>query len=138
MAGDLGAFHSIRREQKYGRNSRIDMLLTDPELGAAYVEVKNVHLMRTPGIAEFPDTATARGVKHLAELTDMVRQGHRSVMLYLVQRADCSRFRICDDLDPAYGAAFRAAAAAGVEAMAIRCQISETEIAAVGTIPITD
>ncbi|WP_421850762.1 DNA/RNA nuclease SfsA [Oricola sp.] len=136
LVSDLAQYATLRREQKYGRNSRIDILLEDPALGSAYVEVKNVHMMRETGLAEFPDTATARGVKHLEELTDMVSQAHRAVMLYIVQRGDCFRLRICEDLDPAYGQAFARATAAGVEAFAIRCQISDTEIVPVSQIPI--
>ena len=86
----LAGYRSLRREVKYGRNSRIDILLEDPRRGACYVEIKNVHMMRKHGLAEFPDCVTERGVKHLAEMTDMVRQGHRAVMVYLVQRADAS------------------------------------------------
>ena len=59
----------------------------------AYVEVKNVHLSRAPGLAEFPDSVTARGARHLDELSAMVAAGHRAVMVYLVQRGDSARFR---------------------------------------------
>ena len=87
----LADFHSLRREVKYGRNSRVDILLEDAAGGRLYVEVKNVHLMRQPGFAEFPDSVTARGAKHLAELADMVEEGHRAAMVFLVQRPDCDR-----------------------------------------------
>lgn len=138
MIASLAGYGGLKREQKYGRNSRIDILLTDPDRGLAYVEVKNVHFMRTPGLAEFPDTVTARGAKHLDELADMVRAGHRAAMIYLVQRGDCHRMRLCCDLDPAYCAAFERAREAGVEAFAIRCQISATEIVPIQAIPLVD
>ena len=77
------AIESLRREVKYGEASRIDILLEDAKKGRCYVEVKNVHLMRAPGLAEFPDCVTARGAKHLRELAAMVAQGHRAVMLFL-------------------------------------------------------
>lgn len=124
----LGGYQSLRREVKYGAASRIDILLEDTKKGRCYVEIKNVHLMRKAGLAEFPDCVTARGVKHLRELTEMVNGGHRAVMLFLIQRGDASRFKIASDLDPAYADAFRQATAAGVESMAYRCHMSPEEI----------
>jgi sugar fermentation stimulation protein A len=135
---DLGDYASLRREQKYGRNSRIDFLLTDAAKPTTYVEVKNVHFTRTPGLAEFPDTVTARGAKHLEELGDMVEQGHRAVMLYVIQRDDCRGFRVCSDLDPSYGLAYVRARQRGVEAFAIKCRISPVEITAAGLIPMDE
>lgn len=132
----LAGYQALRHEVKYGRNSRVDILLEDPVRGSCYVEVKNVHMMRRHGLAEFPDCVTERGVKHLAELTDMVRQGHRAVMVYLVQRADASRFAFAEDLDPTYAAAFAAAHAAGVEAIAVRCRLSPHQISVEKEIPI--
>ena len=111
----LAAYGSVRPEVRYGKNSRVDFLLTEPGLPDAYVEVKNVHLKRRGDLAEFPDSVTARGAKHLAELADMVAAGHRAVMLYLVQRTDCGRLAMAADLDPDYAAAFEMARAAGVE-----------------------
>lgn len=138
MVGDLGSYGELRREQKYGRNSRIDILLSDAQKGLAYVEVKNVHFRRENGLAEFPDTVTARGARHLEELAGMADAGHRAMMVYLVQRGDCDRMRLCRDLDPAYCAAFDRAAAAGVEAIAIRCQITQNEIIPEKTIPVEE
>ena len=114
----LAGYDDIRPEVAYGRESRVDFLCRGPGLPDAYVEVKNVHLRRDGDWAEFPDCVTTRGARHLAELADMVAAGHRAVMLYLVQRTDCARLRLAADLDPAYAAAFDAARAAGVEAVA--------------------
>lgn len=125
----LAGYASLRREVKYGQSSRIDLLLEDKDKGLAYVEIKNVHLLREPGLAEFPDSKTERGVKHLAELSDMVRAGHRAVMLYLIQRSDAGRFRIARDIDPRYAAALTAARAAGVEAYAAVCRVSPEAVA---------
>ena len=119
----LEAYTGVRAEVKYGENSRIDFLLTEPGLPDAYVEVKNVHLRRTGDLAEFPDCVTTRGAKHLGELSAMVAAGHRAVMLYLVQRTDCAAFDLARDLDPAYGAAFDAARDAGVEVLAMGTRI---------------
>lgn len=120
----LAGYQAMKREVKYGKNSRIDILLEDPKKGRCYVEIKNVHLSRKPGTAEFPDSVTERGAKHLRELADMVSEGHRAVMVYLVQRADAKRFSLADDIDPAYAAAFDAASKAGVEAYAYRCELA--------------
>lgn len=135
---DLGDYTTVRREQNYGRNSRIDLLLTDPLRTTTYVEVKNVHFMRQPGLAEFPDTATARGAKHLEELGDMAQAGYRAVMLFVIQRHDCHRFRICGDLDPVYLKAFERALGRGVEVYALKCRVSATEITPAGLIPIDE
>jgi len=121
-------YETLRREVKYGEASRIDLLLEDARKGRCYVEVKNVHLMRAAGRAEFPDGVTTRGAKHLRELSEMVAQGHRAVMLYLIQRADAETFSIADDFDAAYAKAFKLAMAAGVEALAYRCRLSPEEI----------
>jgi len=120
----LAAYGGVRAEVAYGQRSRVDFLLTQPGLPDAYVEVKNVHLRRTGDLAEFPDSVTARGAKHLRDLSAMVAAGHRAVMLYLVQRTDCARLAMAADLDPAYAAAFAQARAAGVEVIAHRCEIT--------------
>lgn len=131
-------YAELRREQRYGLNSRIDLMLTDPDKGTAYVEVKNVHFMRTRGLAEFPDSVTARGAKHLDELVSMVEAGHRGVMFYVVQRGDCDRLRICSELDPAYGRAFERARRLGVEAYALSCRLSPQGIWPDRLIPIDE
>ncbi|MBO0763386.1 MAG: DNA/RNA nuclease SfsA [Hyphomicrobiaceae bacterium] len=134
----LAGYPTLRREVKYGRNSRIDILLECAKCGLCYVEIKNVHLSRRHGLAEFPDSVTARGVKHLAEMTEMVRQGHRAVMVFLIQRNEARRLALARDIDPAYGAAFNAARAAGVEAIALRCRVGLDEIAVHRAVPIAD
>lgn len=120
----LAAYETVRPEVKYGDASRIDFLLQGAGLPDAYVEVKSVTLMREQGLAEFPDSVTARGTKHLHELTKMVEQGHRAVMLYLVQRTDCKEFKLASDIDPAYAAAYKSATEAGVEVICIGTKIT--------------
>ncbi len=119
---ELSGYPVLRREVKYGENSRIDILLEGGEV-PAYVEIKNVHLMRTPGLAEFPDSVTMRGARHLAELTTMVEAGARAVMLYIVQRADCDVLAMAADIDPAYDQALKRALAHGVEVLVYRCTV---------------
>lgn len=123
----LSDYETVRAEVKYGEKSRIDFLLQGggPDI---YVEVKSVTLSRQPGLAEFPDSVTARGAKHLAELSTMVTEGHRAVMLYLVQRTDCAEITLAGDIDPTYLQAFEAAQAAGVEVVALGTHISPQSI----------
>ena len=120
----LAAYSSVRPEVRYGEKSRIDFLLSAPDLPDAYVEVKSVTLSRQQGLAEFPDSVTARGAKHLDELARMAGLGHRAVMLYLVQRTDCTGFTLAADIDPAYAAAYRIARTAGVETLCFDTDIS--------------
>ncbi len=121
---ELAEYPMVRPEVKYGENSRIDFLLTGEGLPDAYVEVKSVTLSRTPALAEFPDSVTKRGTKHLNELANMRAQGHRAIMLYLVQRTDCDRFDLARDIDPTYGAAFDMARQAGVEVLVYDTKIT--------------
>ena len=133
---ELAGYPVIRREVRYGRASRVDLLLEAPGRPPCYVEIKNVHLRRRPGLAEFPDCPTARGARHLEELTAMVAAGHRAVMLYLVQRGDCHSFTIAADLDPVYAGALVRARAAGVEAFCYACSLTPSAIAIDRPLPL--
>ena len=116
-------YDEIRREVKYGAGSRIDFLLTGAGRRDCYLEVKCVTLRRG-AFAEFPDTKTARGAKHLAELAEMARSGARAATLYLAHRADCADMRIAADIDPAYAAAHADAASAGMETLSYAADVS--------------
>ena len=135
---EVAGYSIVRREVKYGKNSRVDFLLEEPGRAACYVEIKNVHLMRQQGLAEFPDSVTARGAKHLAELSDMVASGQRAMMLFLIQIGSATSFDIARDIDPTYGAAFVKARGAGVEALAYRCAITRDEIVLAERVRIVD
>jgi len=135
---ELAGYGSARREVKYGRNSRVDVLLEEPGRPPCYVEIKNVHLMRRQGLAEFPDAVTARGAKHLDELAAMVAAGNRAVMLFLIQIGSAERFALAADIDPTYARAFARARAAGVEAIAWRCAITADGIDCARPVPIEE
>lgn len=133
--GELAGYGTVRPEVKYGEKSRVDFLLSGPGLPDAYVEVKNVHLHREGDLAEFPDCVTARGARHLAELSAMIGEGHRAAMLFLVQRTDCGRFAVAGDLDPAYAAAFARARAAGVEILCYGTRIDREGVTLADRLP---
>jgi sugar fermentation stimulation protein A len=135
---ELGHYTSIRREVKYGENSRIDLLLEAENRPPCYVEVKNVTLYRRPELAEFPDCKTERGEKHLREMVAMVAQGHRAVMIYCIQGGAPEAFTLTPDLDRAYFTSFLAARKAGVEALALTCHVSPDRIEMTGTVPMLE
>ena len=132
---ELNGYSEIYREVAYGKASRIDLLLDHPKKGKCFVEVKNVTLKRKCG-AEFPDSVTTRGTKHLGELTNMIEEGHRAVMLYLVQRNDCGDFRIASDIDPLYNDAFQTAITKGVEAICYSCKLRTNSITIDRPLPV--
>ena len=124
----LSAYDQVRAEVKYGQNSRIDFLLSADGLPDAYVEVKSVTLSRQSGLAEFPDSVTARGAKHLAELAAMAQAGHRAILFYLVQRTDCRQVSVARDIDATYAQAFDTACAAGLDVIAYDTLITPDDI----------
>jgi sugar fermentation stimulation protein A len=133
---ELTGYAVIRREVKYGAASRVDFLLEHPDRPPCYVEVKNVHMMRQAGLAEFPDSVTARGARHLEELAAMVASGARAVTLFVVQIGSSQRLALARDIDPAYGRAFDSARKAGVEAIAYTCRIDHDGIILHRSIPM--
>lgn len=138
LVPELGGYDRVRREVNYGARSRVDLLLESDGRPPCYVEVKNVHLSRKPGLAEFPDCVTARGARHLVELAAMAAAGARAVMVYLVQRGDAEAFALAVDIDPTYAAAYRRARAAGVEAFAYSCRLTLETISLDGTVAIIE
>ena len=102
----LEGYDSLRTEVKYAERSRVDILLEDEKMGRCWVEVKNVHLRRdsreSNGTAEFPDSVTVRGSKHIEDLVDQIKMGDKSILIFLIQRMDCKDFKIARDIDPLY------------------------------------
>ena len=121
---ELSGYASFRREVKYGANSRIDFLLENKAKKKCYVEVKSLTLTRKRAIAEFPDSITSRGAKHLKELSRMVKEGNRAVLLFLVCRNDCKFYDIAADLDPYYHKCFKEAKEVGVEVICYDAEIT--------------
>lgn len=137
---ELAGYTSRRREVRYGRNSRIDLLLEAPSRPTCFVEIKNVTLKKGIGRdvpVSFPDAVTARGTKHLVELGNVVRQGGRAVMLYVVQRVDADRLAFAGEIDRVYADSVCMAQAAGVEMYCYRCSVDTDGIALTDAIPIT-
>lgn len=129
----LPPYDLVRPEVKYGTGSRIDFLLSGAQ--DTYVEVKSITLSRQPGLAEFPDSVTARGAKHLGELALMAEAGHGAVLLFVVQRSDCSAVTLADDLDPAYARAFADAQARGVQVLVLGCALAPSGITLAAPLP---
>jgi sugar fermentation stimulation protein A len=123
---ELQGYSSLKPEQKYGQNSRIDILLEN-ENKKCYVEVKSVSLKIDDSLA-FPDSVTSRGTKHLNELYDMVKDGHRAVMLYVIQRTDDLPFRLACEIDKKYCEAFAKVTKKGVEVLVYQSNISLEKI----------
>jgi sugar fermentation stimulation protein A len=135
---ELRNYPMVRREVRYGENSRVDFLLDDPTRRACYLEVKNVHLMRKPRLAEFPDSITDRGAKHLRELAGVRAGGARAVLLFVIQIPSADGFAVAGDIDPAYAAAFTGALARGVEMLAWRCAINLSGIEIAAPVPMVE
>jgi len=133
----LAGYDKIRAEVKYREKSRVDFLLSAQDRPDCYVEVKSVTLSRETGLAEFPDSVTARGAKHLGDLAAMVAEGQRAVLLFLIQRSDCVKVTLADDIDPTYAVAFAAAMEAGVEVMCFDCTLSPDGISLANPVPFS-
>ncbi len=125
---ELAGYDRVRPEVRYGAASRVDFVLESEGRPPCFLEVKNVHLHRGGGLAEFPDCVAARSLRHLAELTREAEGGARAVMLFVVQRTDCLAFDTAHDLDPKYAAGLRDAAARGIEVLCYGCDIGAESI----------
>jgi sugar fermentation stimulation protein A len=134
---ELSGYATHRREVRYGANSRVDFLLEAPDRARCWLEVKNCHLSRTKGLAEFPDCVAARSAKHLRELEAMVAEGDRAVVLFVVQRMDCEAFSACHELDPVFAGGLDRAADAGVNVLVYACDVNLEQVAIGRRIPWT-
>lgn len=123
---ELADYKRLRTEVAYGEGSRIDILLEDEDSAQArppcHVEVKNVTLLDTAGLGLFPDAVTLRGQKHLRELSAVVDNGGRAVLMFCVQHSGIQRVAPADRIDPEYGRLLREAKSRGVEILAYRAE----------------
>lgn len=135
---ELGSYQQIRMEVPYGKenNSRVDFLLTgDGSDRPIYLEVKNTTWAQGR-VALFPDTVTTRGQKHLRELTALLPQA-RAVMLYFINRGDCSQFAPGDSTDRVYGQLLRDAIAKGLEVLPCWFEVTPVGICYLGLAELT-
>ncbi|ABZ75330.1 sugar fermentation stimulation protein [Shewanella halifaxensis HAW-EB4] len=133
---ELQGYGSLRREVKYGsENSRIDILLEDADKANCYIEVKSCTLLEQ-GLGYFPDAVTTRGQKHLRELMEMVEQGQRAVLLFVVQHSGINCVQAAAHIDPSYAALLSEAHAKGVEIIAYKADSSPIEARLVKSCPV--
>jgi sugar fermentation stimulation protein A len=124
---ELSGYSDLKNEVKYGKNSRIDILLSGGKPDC-YVEVKNVTLVEEDGYYKFPDAVTERGKKHLYEMLDMIKSRKRAVMLYVIQRSDGTIFKPAYDIDPVYGKSLKEVHQQGIEILAYRADVTPERI----------
>jgi len=134
-AQGIEGYDTVRAEVPYGNGSRVDFLLTGAGEPDTYLEVKNVHLLRSGTLAEFPDCVTKRGAKHLDELAEVAKNGSRAILLYLVQRTDCDAVSVAADIDPGYAESAARAQAAGVEMRAFATVIDHEGVTLSNPLP---
>ncbi len=129
---ELGNYSVIQPEVVYGQDkkSRVDFVLTGED-NSIFIEVKNTTWTKEE-LALFPDTVTERGQKHLRELMEVVRLGSRAVMLYFINRGDCTNFAPGDSADRLYGELFRQAINVGVEILPCRFDVTPEGIRYLG------
>ncbi len=130
----LMSYTEIRREVRYGKNSRIDIFLQNQK-ESCYIEVKNVTLVQEDNVYYFPDSVTERGRKHLYELIDMVNEGHRAVMFFVIQRSDGTIFKPASHIDPKYAESLIEAHEKGVEIIAYQAEVTPESIILAKKIP---
>ena len=117
----------IKSEQVFGDHTRFDFFLEDEKI-KSFLEVKNVTLKRKDKIAEFPDSVTTRGTKHLNELINARKKGYEAYLLFVIQRNDCKRFKIAADIDPVYAKTLIKAVKNNVKILCYDCKFSSKGI----------
>ena len=118
---------SIKPEVFFNKETRFDFLIKKKNQNI-FIEVKNVTLVRNENIAEFPDSVTSRGSRHLRTLIEATKKGYKSYLLFLVQIQGVENFKIAKDIDKEYYENYLLAKKAGVKFLAYRCKINSNEI----------
>ncbi len=120
---EFNDIRDIKRESKFGLNTRFDFLIVNKR-NKVFIEVKNVTLSRQKGLAEFPDTVTTRGLKHINELIKASKKNYKIFILFLIQRNDCNLFKIAKDIDPDYASALSKAVKNKLNIICYDCKFS--------------
>ena len=120
-------FELIRSEVKFNQSTRFDFLIVEKSK-KTFIEVKNVTLSRNKGIAEFPDAVTSRGLKHIRELLSARKKGYEVYLLYVIQREDCNKFRLAQDIDPKYYELLKKAVKKNLNVLCYDCKFSSKGI----------
>ncbi len=129
LVENLNSYNFIRPEKKFGSNTRFDFLLNDTKNDKkAFLEVKSVTLSRKKGHAEFPDSVTSRGKKHLENLMLANKQGYESYLMFLIQIENCKSFGIASDIDPEYSKIFKEALKKNIKVLCYDCKFSNKGI----------
>ena len=129
---------TLKKEVKYGKNSRIDIYVDNPNGNDSYIEIKSVTLSRSKQLSEFPDSVTSRGSKHLIELSEMSKKGNNCYLIYLVQRNDVTKFSIAKDIDQEYYKNSLIAKKNGVKFIAFKCNVTKKGINIVSELKIDE
>jgi sugar fermentation stimulation protein A len=117
----------IKSEQTFGKHTRFDFYLEDNN-NKFFLEVKNVTMKRKPQTAEFPDSITTRGTKHLNELINATKKGFNCYLLFVIQREDCNKFQIAKDIDFEYSKTLIKALKHNVKILCYDCKFSSKGI----------
>jgi len=124
---ELNKFNKIKSEVNFNANTRFDFFLSNKK-EKCFLEVKNVTLIRSKNIAEFPDAITSRGTKHLDELINAKKKGYLAYMLYLIQVEGCKSFKIAKDIDHEYKIMLDKALKHRVKILCYDCKLNNEEI----------
>ena len=130
LKGKIIEFKKIRklkREVVYSNDTRFDFELKINNR-KVFLEVKNVTLSRKQGIAEFPDSITSRGLKHIKKLGLSMKHGYDAFVIFLIQREDCNFFKIAKDIDHKYYEAYNKNKKKGVKFIAYSCKVNSKKI----------